>query len=101
MLYPPHVPEHLQFAVGQEAFGLVPGLMMYATIWLREHNRVCDVLMQEHPEWNDERIYQTAKLILIGEYTLDTQIIYFQKKIRNKRHIHVVGHFILVPQWRF
>ncbi|XP_077308773.1 prostaglandin G/H synthase 2 [Lithobates pipiens] len=67
MLYPPHVPEHLQFAVGQEVFGLVPGLMMYATIWLREHNRVCDILMQEHPEWDDERIYQTAKLILIGE----------------------------------
>nr|AAH52900.1 Ptgs2 protein [Mus musculus] len=44
MIYPPHIPENLQFAVGQEVFGLVPGLMMYATIWLREHNRVCDIL---------------------------------------------------------
>ncbi|XP_053549836.1 prostaglandin G/H synthase 2 [Bombina bombina] len=67
MMYPPHVPEHLRFAVGQEVFGLVPGLMMYATIWLREHNRVCDVLMKEHPEWDDERLFQTARLILIGE----------------------------------
>ncbi|KAG9483380.1 prostaglandin G/H synthase 2 [Eleutherodactylus coqui] len=67
MLYPPHVPEHLKLAVGQEVFGLVPGLMMYATIWLREHNRVCDVLIQEHPEWDDERLFQTARLILIGE----------------------------------
>ncbi|EPY80552.1 prostaglandin G/H synthase 2 precursor [Camelus ferus] len=67
MIYPPHVPEHLQFAVGQELFGLVPGLMMYATIWLREHNRVCDVLKQEHPEWDDERLFQTSRLILIGE----------------------------------
>ncbi|XP_073438637.1 prostaglandin G/H synthase 2 [Dendrobates tinctorius] len=67
MLYPPHVPDHLRFAVGQEVFGLVPGLMMYATIWLREHNRVCDILVQEHPEWDDERIFQTARLILIGE----------------------------------
>ncbi|XP_069593335.1 prostaglandin G/H synthase 2 [Ranitomeya imitator] len=67
MLYPPHVPDHLKFAVGQEVFGLVPGLMMYATIWLREHNRVCDILVQEHPEWDDERIFQTARLILIGE----------------------------------
>uniref|UniRef100_A0A8D2GTB0 Prostaglandin G/H synthase 2 n=2 Tax=Urocitellus parryii TaxID=9999 RepID=A0A8D2GTB0_UROPR len=67
MLYPPHVPEHLQFAVGQEVFGLVPGLMMYATIWLREHNRVCDVLKREHPEWDDERLFQTSRLILIGE----------------------------------
>lgn len=67
MIYPPHVPEHLQFAVGQEVFGLVPGLMMYATIWLREHNRVCDVLKQEHPEWDDERLFQTSRLILIGK----------------------------------
>ncbi|XP_003410884.1 prostaglandin G/H synthase 2 [Loxodonta africana] len=67
MIYPPHVPEHLRFAVGQEVFGLVPGLMMYATIWLREHNRVCDVLRQEHPEWDDEQLFQTSRLILIGE----------------------------------
>lgn len=67
MIYPPQVPEHLRFAVGQELFGMVPGLMMYATIWLREHNRVCDVLRQEHPEWDDEQLFQTSRLILIGE----------------------------------
>ncbi|KAF7470860.1 hypothetical protein GHT09_017846 [Marmota monax] len=67
MIYPPHIPEHLRFAVGQEVFGLVPGLMMYAKIWLREHDRVCDVLKQEHPEWDDERLFQTSRLILIGE----------------------------------
>nr|AXG21714.1 hypothetical protein [synthetic construct]AXG21981.1 hypothetical protein [synthetic construct] len=57
----------MRLAVGQEAFGLVPGLMMYATIWLREHNRVCDVLKQEHPEWSDEQLFQTTRLIIIGE----------------------------------
>ncbi|XP_028816954.1 prostaglandin G/H synthase 2-like [Denticeps clupeoides] len=67
MHYPPHVPESRRFAVGHEAFGLVPGLMMYATIWLREHNRVCDVLKAEHPDWDDERLFQTARLVLIGE----------------------------------
>ncbi|KAL6471599.1 hypothetical protein MHYP_G00202490 [Metynnis hypsauchen] len=67
MHYPPHVPEVHRFAVGHEAFGLVPGLMMYATLWLREHNRVCDVMKQEHPDWDDERIFQTTRLILIGE----------------------------------
>ncbi|XP_053469811.1 prostaglandin G/H synthase 2 [Ictalurus furcatus] len=67
MHYPAHVPEPQRFAVGHEAFGLVPGLMMYATIWLREHNRVCDVLKQVHPDWDDERLFQTTRLILIGE----------------------------------
>ncbi|XP_060744604.1 prostaglandin G/H synthase 2a [Tachysurus vachellii] len=67
MHYPPHIQEEFKFAVGHEAFGLVPGLMMYATIWLREHNRVCDILKQEHPDWDDERLFQTTRLILIGE----------------------------------
>ncbi|KAG8003168.1 Prostaglandin G/H synthase 2 [Nibea albiflora] len=67
MHYPPHVPDSHRFAVGHEAFGLVPGLMMYATIWLREHNRVCDVLKEAHPDWDDERLFQTTRLILIGE----------------------------------
>ncbi|XP_030626726.1 prostaglandin G/H synthase 2 [Chanos chanos] len=67
MHYPPHVPESDRLAVGHEAFGLVPGLMMYATIWLREHNRVCDILKEEHPDWDDERLFQTTRLILIGE----------------------------------
>ncbi|XP_026878239.2 prostaglandin G/H synthase 2 [Electrophorus electricus] len=67
MHYPPHVPESRRFAVGHEAFGLVPGLLMYATLWLREHNRVCDILKKEHPDWDDERLFQTTRLILIGE----------------------------------
>lgn len=70
MHYPPHVPDAFRFAVGHEAFGLVPGLMMYATIWLREHNRVCDVLKEVHPDWDDERLFQTTKLVLIGEIGL-------------------------------
>lgn len=75
MHYPPHVPESHRFAVGHEAFGLVPGLMMYATIWLREHNRVCDLLKQEHPDWDDERLFQTTRLILIGECLIEKEIL--------------------------
>uniref|UniRef100_A0A8C6GT41 Prostaglandin-endoperoxide synthase n=1 Tax=Mus spicilegus TaxID=10103 RepID=A0A8C6GT41_MUSSI len=67
MVYPFHIPENLQFAVWQEVFGLVPGLLMYTTIWLWEHNRVCDILKQEHPEWEDERLFQASRLILIGK----------------------------------
>ncbi|XP_009997235.1 PREDICTED: prostaglandin G/H synthase 1 [Chaetura pelagica] len=67
MVYPPAVPKEKQLAVGQEVFGLLPGLCMYATLWLREHNRVCDILKREHPTWSDEQLFQTARLILIGE----------------------------------
>nr|XP_008122862.1 PREDICTED: prostaglandin G/H synthase 1 [Anolis carolinensis] len=67
MIYPAHVPPEARLAVGQEVFGLLPGLMMFATIWLREHNRVAALLKDEHPAWDDEQLFQTARLILIGE----------------------------------
>lgn len=68
MTYPEQVPQEIRFALGHKDFGLLPGLFMYATIWMREHNRLCDVLATEHPEWDDERLFQTAKLILLGKY---------------------------------
>nr|XP_021399454.1 prostaglandin G/H synthase 1 [Lonchura striata domestica] len=67
MVYPSRVPEEQQLAMGQEVFGLLPGLCVYATLWLREHNRVCDLLKRDHPTWSDEQLFQTARLILIGE----------------------------------
>lgn len=66
MIYPKHMVLEDQMATGQEVFGLLPGLMMYATLWLREHNRVCDLLKGEHPTWADEQLFQTARLILTG-----------------------------------
>eukprot|EP00058_Branchiostoma_floridae_P027849 XP_002613340.1 hypothetical protein BRAFLDRAFT_68307 [Branchiostoma floridae] len=67
MIYPPNVPEDKRFALGHEFFGHLPGLFVWATVWLREHNRVCDVMKKVHPDWDDERLFQTARLILIGE----------------------------------
>ncbi|XP_030647701.1 prostaglandin G/H synthase 1 [Chanos chanos] len=67
MHYPATVPPEQRLAIGQEVFGLLPGLSMYATLWLREHNRVCDILKKEHPTWDDEQLFQTTRLIIIGE----------------------------------
>ncbi|XP_061589710.1 prostaglandin G/H synthase 1-like [Cololabis saira] len=67
MSYPPGIPVEDQMAIGQEVFGLLPGLGLYATLWLREHNRVCDILKAEHPAWDDEQLFQTARFIIIGE----------------------------------
>ncbi|CAG5925175.1 unnamed protein product [Menidia menidia] len=67
MVYPESFPAAQRLAIGQEVFGLLPGLTLYATIWLREHNRVCDILKAEHPTWDDEQLFQTSRLIIIGE----------------------------------
>ena len=67
MHYPPGTPEDQQFALGHPFFALLPGLFMYNAVFLREHNRVCGVLKKEHPEWKDEQLFQTAKMIIVGE----------------------------------
>ena len=54
-------------ALGHNGFGVMPWLYVLSTIWLREHNRLCDILSAEYPHWDDERLYQTAKLILTAE----------------------------------
>lgn len=70
MRYPKNIEKTNRFALGHSFFGLLPGLFMYSTIWLREHNRVCDILKKEHPEWDDERLFQTAKLVIVGKKSL-------------------------------
>lgn len=96
MHYPPHIPESERFAVGHEAFGLVPGLMMYATIWLREHNRVCDVLKEAHPDWDDERLFQTTRLILIGEFRgSSSQVIAIRGSKQKPSLVTLLSH------WKF
>ena len=44
-----------------------PGLTAYHTVWLREHNRLVRDLKFLNPAWDDEKLYQEAKKILIAE----------------------------------
>jgi hypothetical protein len=39
------------------------GLSLLHTLFVREHNAICDRLRQAYPSWNDERVFQTARLI--------------------------------------
>lgn len=41
-------------------------LTAYHTLFVREHNRLCDELILQHPDWQDERIYQHARKIVGG-----------------------------------
>jgi prostaglandin-endoperoxide synthase 2 len=53
------------FAMGVERANVQIGYVMLNVLCLREHNRLCDVLARAYPAWDDERIFQTARNILI------------------------------------
>lgn len=56
-----------EWAMGHPLLSMNPGLFVVATLWVREHNRLCDRLSREHPAWTDEQVYGTARRIVIGQ----------------------------------
>ncbi|NEP43813.1 MAG: heme peroxidase, partial [Okeania sp. SIO2H7] len=53
------------FAMGVERGNVQIGYVMLTTLCVREHNRLCAVLGDHYPDWDDERLFQTARMILI------------------------------------
>ncbi|MEM9545349.1 MAG: peroxidase family protein, partial [Bacteroidota bacterium] len=45
-----------------------PLLIAFHTLFVREHNKLCDQVKDKHPGWDDERIYQAARKRLIAYY---------------------------------
>lgn len=72
------------FALGLPKGNRQIGTMMFSTLFLREHNRICDVLSKNYPDWDDERLFQTARNILI--------VIHL--KIVVEEYINVINPFL-------
>ena len=53
------------FACGSDTTNSQLGFVLLNTLWLREHNRVAGLLADANPGWDDERVFQTARNVLI------------------------------------
>jgi prostaglandin-endoperoxide synthase 2 len=71
-LDPPLVDENLPpekrdtlFAVGGDRVNSTPFTSMMNTLFLREHNRIAGELEARNPAWDDNRVFETARNIVI------------------------------------
>jgi prostaglandin-endoperoxide synthase 2 len=53
------------YATGLERGNSTIGYAAISTLFLREHNRICGDLAAQNPGWDDERLFQTARMINI------------------------------------
>uniref|UniRef100_A0A0L8FXZ4 Uncharacterized protein n=1 Tax=Octopus bimaculoides TaxID=37653 RepID=A0A0L8FXZ4_OCTBM len=53
--------------VGDNRVNVQPMMMSQHTLFLREHNRVANVLSTAQPDWTDEIVFQEARKIVISE----------------------------------
>ncbi len=66
--FPPEKKQKL-FAMGVELerVNVQIGYVMLNVLCLREHNRICELLAKNYPAWDDERLFQTARNIVMVE----------------------------------
>ncbi|KAK0090813.1 hypothetical protein PV325_003833 [Microctonus aethiopoides] len=55
------------FSSGDLRINEHPGIALMHTLFIREHNRVADQLRKLNPHWNDEKLYQESRRIVIAE----------------------------------
>ncbi len=55
------------FAVGLEHGNSTLGNVIMNTLFMREHNRVAGIIAAAHPDWDDERVFQTTRNVVIVE----------------------------------
>lgn len=54
------------FVAGDVRANENPLLLSFHTLFVREHNRLCEEMKTQHPQWTDEILYQRARKLVGG-----------------------------------
>ncbi|MBC2776970.1 peroxidase family protein [Parasphingopyxis marina] len=52
-------------AVGGDRVNAAPQTAMMNVLFLREHNRIAGLFEQDHPHWDDDRVFETVRNVMI------------------------------------
>ncbi|MET9490516.1 peroxidase family protein [Nocardia sp. NPDC006630] len=53
------------FALGGDGSNSTIGTQLFSTLFLREHNRIAGIIAGAHAGWDDERVFQTSRNVMI------------------------------------
>jgi prostaglandin-endoperoxide synthase 2 len=70
-----------------------------SSIFIREHNRLCDMLAAAHPDWHDDRLFETARNINIVMALNLTIYEYINALSRPPIKLYVDRHFAEKKRW--
>ncbi|CAL4113680.1 unnamed protein product [Meganyctiphanes norvegica] len=55
------------YLAGESRVNEQPGLTMFHTIWMRQHNRIARQLQQLNPRWSDNAVFQETRRIIAAQ----------------------------------
>jgi len=61
-------PPHKLFAAGDERVNQDWLLMAMQTLLVREHNRLAGLVVEMHPEWDEEKVFQITRHLMAGKF---------------------------------